>query len=201
MNNKVLIKKAENQVRQQLVGGLMLMVVGLMIINTFVGFPSLVKAANTDVLNLSFVVTAGTFSIDNVTTSIAFASQGYGVANNVVGNSNIDTLAVTDYRGSSTAWSVVVNANDFSDGTNIISATGLKVWPQNGVVTNVENAVTTRVGRGTNNTAISGAGTGLINGANNASGIFRYDNGVLRLTLSGTEAAGTYGATATFTLS
>lgn len=201
MNNKILIKKAENQVRQQLFGGILLAVAGLMIVNTFISFPTWKTHAAADNTNLTFNVTAGTFSIDNVITSIAFASQTYGFsATNLLGNNTIDSLAVTDYRGNAQAWSVVVNANNFSDGTNTISVANLKVWPGNGAVANVENFDTNQVAKGTNNAALSGAGANLLNGSTAASGIMRYDNGILRLTLAGTESAGVYGAVATFTL-
>ncbi|MFA5270352.1 MAG: WxL domain-containing protein [Patescibacteria group bacterium] len=190
---KSILKKAENQVRQQLFGGLALVVAALMIANVL----GWVQAA-TDVTNLTFNVTAGSFSIDNVPNAIAFPDIAFGVDNsNVVGTPEIDGVAITDYRGNATAWTVAVSANDFSDGTNTIPADQLSV--KNGTKRNIDNCDTNRLALGSNGT-LNDTGTTIINGSTQASGISGFDNGFLSLNVLGSENAGTYGAVVTYTL-
>ena len=191
---QTILHRAENQVRQQLFGGILLAVAGLMIMTTL----GWVKAD--DITNLTFNVTAGSFTIVNVPNSMAFASQAYGTANNILGNEEIDGATVTDYRGNSTAWTVAVNANTLTSGSDTILPNKLNAYAENGVVSNVENGLTNKVAKGTNGT-LNNAGITLINGSTQASGIFQYDNGVVRLTVGTTQAAGTYGAIMVYTLS
>jgi len=195
MKQKTLISLAENQLRQQLLGGVLVSVTLLMVFMTF----GLVRA-DTDQTNLSFNVTAGSFTIVNVPTSMQFAAQAFGVSNNILGNEEIDSAAVVDYRGNSQAWSVALNANNLQSGSDHISAYRLNAYPSNGDVTNVENADTNQVAQGASG-FLAAAGVTLINGSTAADGVFRYDNGVVRLTISGTEVAGTYAAIMLYTLS
>lgn len=202
MNNKILIKQAENQVRQQLIGGLMLMVVGLMIFNTFIGFPTWVKA-DTDITNLSFNITGGSFTVVNAPTSIAFPAHSYGQSAENTGNTEIDGLTVIDYRGNAVAWTVALNSNALTDTGNAaitILANRMNAYAEAGTISNIENGVTTRTKKGTNGTLNDG-GITLLNGSTQAAGVFQYDNGKINLTVWATDSAGTYAAVATYTLS
>ncbi|MFH1856277.1 MAG: hypothetical protein ABH836_03475 [Candidatus Omnitrophota bacterium] len=201
MNNKILIKKAENQVRQQLIGGLMLMVAGLMIINTFVGLPKWTKAA--DVTNLTFNITAGAFTIVNVPNSMAFPSQPYATANVITGNEEMDGVTVTDYRGNAQTWTVALNSNSLTDTTDAnftISANRMNAYAETGTISNIQNGTTTYTSVGTNG-LLNDGGITLLNGSTQASGIFQYDNGKINLTVWSTDASGTYQAVLTYTLS
>ncbi len=197
MKNTI-IQKIENQIRQQLFGTLMLVVAGLMLINSF----GLIHA-QTDLTNLTFNVTEGGFTIANVPTTMEFASQVYGVAANVTGNEWVNGPQVTDYRGSGTAWSVAVATNNFQEsGGNIIDADKLTLYQDTeGVLYNVENSATNAyIAIGSNGT-LNDTGATLINGSTQASGIVQFDNGFVNLVVSDSVAQGDYGAIMTFTLS
>lgn len=197
--DKVIIKRIENQIRQQLFGTLVLMMVGLMLFNSF----GLVKA-NDDNTNLTFNVTAGDWSLVNAPNSIAFPSRTYGsgAAENT-GNEEIDGPTVTDYRGSSTIWGVTVNANNLAAGTNSIHANKITVYPNvpadNSHFTNVQNFDIDQVTFGSSGT-LNDAGSTLFNASTAGSGIVQYDNGFLNLTTAGTEAQGAYTAIMFYTL-
>jgi len=202
MNNKILIKKAENQVRQQLIGGLMLIVAGLMLINTFVGFPKWAKA-DSDVTNLTFNITAGSFTIVNVPNSMTFPAQAYGTATEITGNEEMDGVTVTDYRGNAMNWTVALNSNDLTDKTDsnfTIGADRMNAYAEAGMISNIENGDTTYTSNWTNGTLNDG-GITLLNGSTQANGIFQYDNGKINLTVWSTDASGTYQAILTYTLS
>jgi len=193
MNNTIL-KKAENRVRQQLFGGLTVLVAGLMVAN----ISGLVKAA-TDLTNISFTVNAGAFSIDNAPTAISFPQMNYGESNAAhLATPEIDNMAITDYRGSSNSWSVAAAANNLQAGTNQINADKISV--KNGTRRNLENLDTNRVAVGSNGT-LNGNGTTIVNGSTQASGITGFDNAALTLNVGGTEPAGAYSAVVTYTLS
>lgn len=193
---KIVIRKIENQIRQQLFGTLMLVVAGLMLVNSF----GLVYA-DTDDTDLTFNVTEGGFAIVNVPASMAFASQVAGTITNIIGNEEVDGPTVTDYRGTSTAWSVAVAANNFEEpGGNIIDADQLTLYQDTaGVLTSIENCTTSYILIGANGT-LNDAGATLMNGSTQASGIVQFDDGFVNLTLDGTENQGDYGAVMTFTL-
>lgn len=192
---QTILNKAENQVRQQLFGGLLLAVAGLMIMTTL----GWVRAVD-DLTNLTFNVTGGNFSIVNAPNSMAFASQVFGVNNNILGNENITGLTVKDYRGTYSCWVVAVNANNFTAGTNIILANKLNAYAANGAITNVESGDTNYTAKGTSG-FLNNAGITLLNGSTQASGVFRYDNGLIRLTINGAEAVGDYTTVSIYTLS
>ena len=190
-----MLANIENRVRQQLFGMISLFVVGLMVLNSL----GLLVYGATNQTNLTFNVASGAFTIANVPTQMSFAGQTYGTGNNVTGNVQVDLVAVTDYRGTGSAWSAVVNANDLSDGTNTIYANKLKLYQDvNGVLTNVENCTTSRVLLGSNGN-LANAGVILMN-TSSSPGIIRYDNGYFNLTLGGSESAGQYAAKIIFTL-
>jgi hypothetical protein len=189
-----IIKRAEYKVRQKLFGGVILLVCALMIVNSL----GLVQAANVNA-NVTFNVTSGSFTITNGPTQIRFGSNAYGVSGNVHATDNANNIVVTDYRGSSAAWSVAVNANDLSDGTHTIYANKIKLYQDtNGYLTNIANCTTSKVTLGANGN-IANAGVTLMNTSSSA-GVVQYDNGFFNLTLTGTDSAGTYGALIIFTL-
>jgi len=201
MNKRVLIKQAENQVKQQMIGGLVLLATGLMLINTFVGFPKWVSAD--DITNITFNVTAGSLTISNAPESMVFPTHAFGYSGENTANNEIDGLTINDYRGNSTAWTVALNSNgltDTADSNLTISANKLNCYAENGIISNVENGATIRTAVGTNGT-LNDAGITLLNGSTQASGVFQYDNGAVNLTLGGTEATGTYEGILTYTLS
>ncbi len=193
VTKQTILNRAENQVRQQLFGGILLAVAGLMIMTTFGGVYSAVT--NT---NMTFNVTAGAFTLVNSPASMAFASQAFGVGNNITGNEQIDGLVATDYRGNSAVWGVAATASNFT-GDEIL-ASALNLYAEAGIISNLQNADTNQVAVGTNGT-LDGAGITLFNGSTAASGRFNYDNGFVNLTVDGTDPTGDYTAILTFTLS
>jgi len=199
MKQRELIRLAESQIRQQLVGGIVLLAIGLMLVNTFIGLPGWVKAELVTNTNMTFNVTAGDFSIMNSPSSMAFASHDYGVSNEyLVANEQIDGLTVIEYRGAPTdAWDVVANANNF-DAT--LPATDMKCFSANGDITNIVNADTNLTAAGAGG-VLGGGGTVVLNGSADASGVFQYDNAEVTLNVDGDEPAGTYTAILTYTLS
>lgn len=194
VSKQIILHRAENQVRQQLFGGILLAVAGLMVMTTF----GLVKAVG-DLTNMTFNVTAGGFTLVNAPNSMAFPSLPFGTAANNSADQEIDGLTATDYRGSATAWTVSANANNFKAGTNDIPASKLNLYAELGAFTNVENADTNQVANGTNGT-LNGSGITLFNGSAAASGVFQYDNGKVNLVINGTEITGDYAATLVYTL-
>ncbi|MFA5967590.1 MAG: hypothetical protein WC805_03745 [Patescibacteria group bacterium] len=189
---QTILNRAENQVRQQLFGGILLAVAGLMIMTTF----GLVKAVG-DVTNLSFNVTAGSFTLENAPLAINFASQAFGIGNNITGDTEIDGLVATDYRGNSQAWGVTINSSNFTG--DEIAASALNCYAEAGIISNLQNADTNQVAKGTNGT-LDRTGITLFNGSTAASGRFNYDNGFINLTVDGTDPAGAYTATLVYTL-
>ncbi|MFH1088223.1 MAG: WxL domain-containing protein [Patescibacteria group bacterium] len=190
---QTILNRAENQVRQQLFGGLLLGVAGLMIMTTL-GW-SYAYDANT---NMTFNITGGAFTIVNAPTTIVFPSLPFSTAANNTANNEVDGLTVTDYRGTSTAWTVSAQANNFNDGSHDIPASKMNLYAEVGALTNIAEADTNQVANGTNGT-LNGSVT-VFNGSTGASGIFQYDNGFINLVINGTEATGDYGAILTFTL-
>jgi lipopolysaccharide export LptBFGC system permease protein LptF len=199
MNNKVLIKKAENQVRQQLFGGVVLGVLGLMLAVTFGNINIKVKAAD-NAVNLTFNVTAGAFTLASLTTDIAWPSVTYNTVNATHGaNAGLDNIVVTDHRGNATAWTLTAAANNFAAGTNDISKAQITLHIANGTITNDEgdfNFVT----KGAN--ANLASARNVMSGNASATGIYNYDlpNTGVRLNVVGNEAAGDYTAVLTLTL-
>ncbi len=195
-SKQTILYKAENQVRQQLFGGILLAVAGLMVITTFGGL----YAGTVNNTALTFNVTSGAFTIVNAPASMAFAAQPFGTPNNITGNEYINGLTVTDYRGTSTTWGVVATATNFNASGNIINSDRLNCYAEAGNITNVANADVTQVANGTNGT-LNDTGIVVFNGSNDASGVFQYDDGFINLTVDGTEVTGDYTAVLTFTLS
>lgn len=197
--DSLIIKRAEQKIRQKLFGGIVLFVTLLMLANTF----GWVKAGTTMDANVTFNITSGTFSIANGPTQVRFGSNSYGYSGQVSATDKANTVAVTDYRGTSADWSVAVNANDLSDGSHTIYANKIKLYQDvpetGGHLTNVENCTTSRITLGTNGN-IANNGVTLMN-TSSSPGIVRYDNGYFNLTLGGAESAGIYGAKIIFTLS
>ncbi|OGB74395.1 hypothetical protein A2V68_01620 [candidate division Kazan bacterium RBG_13_50_9] len=194
--NKTIIRRAESQIRQQLFGMLALAVVGLMVMNSF----GLLVRGAADNTNMTFNVSSGTFSIENAPESIAFPAQSFGAANNITGNEEIDNVDITDYRGTATAWEVVTNANNLTNGTNIISAYRLSLYATGATASNVANFDTNRVNVGSTG-SLGGAGVTLINGSTQASGVVELDNALVNLYFSATDQAGNYAAVLLYTLS
>lgn len=193
----LIIKRAEQRVRQLLFGGVALSVALIMILNNL---GLLALGANQVEINVTVGIESGTFTISNGPTGISFTNQTYGVGNNVTGNVDIDNVAVTDYRGTSDAWSVAANANNLSDGTNTIYANKLTLYQDvRGTLTNVQNSTTSRVLLGSNGN-IANAGVTLMN-TSSSPGIIRFDNGFVNFLYTGTDPAGTYGAKIFLTLS
>lgn len=190
---KSILYRIENQVRQQLFGAVTLLVLGLMLANSF----GIVRSQTTDQTNLSFNITAGSFYIMNAPNAINFPAQGFGTGANITGNEQIDGVTVKDYRGNSQAWVVACNGNDF-DAT--LPASDINLFSNAGAITNVENGDTNQVAVGAGTGNLTGAGATLFNGSTAASGVFQYDNGFLNLHVDGTEAAGTYTAIMVYTL-
>ncbi|MBU1083098.1 hypothetical protein KKE14_01530 [Patescibacteria group bacterium] len=191
---KAILYRIENQVRQRLFGAVTLLVLGLMLVNSF----SFVRAQTSDITNLSFNITAGDFYIMNAPVAINFASQAFGVGNNITGDTEIDSVAVKDYRGNNNVWDVTAAANNFLDGN--LMADDINMFANAGTIANVENGDLNRVAVGGGTGNLGGAGSTLFNGSTQASGVFRYDNGFLNLRVDGDEPAGTYTATMTYTL-
>ena len=191
---KAILYRIENQVRQQLLGAVTLLVLGLMLANSF----GIVWGQTTDQTNLSFNVTAGSFILVNAPNAINFPAQAFGVSNNITGNEEIDGPTVKDYRGNSQAWTVACNGNNFSAD---LPATDINLFANAGAITNIENGDTNEVavGAGTGNLGASGAT--LFNGSTAASGVFQYNNGFLNLHVDGDEAAASYTAIMVYTLS
>lgn len=190
----VLLHRIENQVRQRLFGITTLLVLGLMLANSF----GIIRAQTSDQTNLSFNVTAGSFYIMNAPNAINFAAQSFGTGNNITGVPEIDSVAVKDYRGNAQAWTVACNGNNFDAS---LPANDINLFSNAGTVINVENGDVTRVAVGAGTGNLTGSGATLFNGSTQASGVFRYDNGFLNLHVDGNEGAGTYTAIMVYTLS
>lgn len=197
MKQKSIINLIEERARSQFFGGLLFMVAVIMIGNTFFSW-TLWSKADTDVTNLTFNISAGSFSIMNAPNSVAFAAQSFGVGGNIYGNSEIDGLTIIDYRGNTQAWTVAVNSNNFSAS---LPASAITFNVQNSAKTNIENfTVATLNLQGTNFTLNDAGGT-LMDASTAGSGIVQYDNGALLLHVDGDEVAGDYTAIVTYTLS
>lgn len=197
MKNTILIQKAENQVRQQLISYLSVLVILVMVINAFIGFPGWLKAA-TDQTNLSLNIGAGSFSISNAPTSIEFAAQTYGLGNNFQGNSEVDGLTVMDWRGNSQAWTVAVNSNNFHV---TLPASDLTFNVQSLAKTNINTFEVGELNLQGTNFTLNDAGGTLMNASTAGSGVVQVDNGAIRMHTDGNEPAGTYTAVMTYTLS
>jgi hypothetical protein len=185
---KAILVRIENQVRQQLLGAIMVLVLGAMFINSF----TTASSQTSDNTNLYFNVTAGDFTIYDAPSNIIFAAKAYGTAaTNINGNEDIDGLKIKDYRGGAAdAWEVVCNSTGFD---TTMAGNSLTLFAEAGTIYNVENAVVT-------NGTLNDAGTKLINGDVNADGIFQVDNSYLQLHYDGDEPAGTYSGLMTYTL-
>jgi len=194
MDNTIL-KKAENQVRQQLFGGLALLVATLMIGNAL----GVVHAVG-DNTNVSFNVSGGAFTLTNAPTAVNFPAMNFGESDTAhVGAPETDNLIITDYRGTSTIWNVTVNATEMNNTTAdaVIAANKLSI--KNGDKGNNANADTNRVAI-TSNGTLNGTGTSLANGSTQASGVFDLGNAAFTLNVLGNEAATEYTGTIVYTV-
>jgi len=192
---RAILYRIENQVRQQLFGAVTLLVLGLMLANSF----GIVRSQTSDNTNLSFNVTAGDFYIMNAPNAINFTAQAFGVSNNITGVPEIDGVTVKDYRGNSAAWDVTCNGlNNFDD--TYLPSNEINLFSNAGTVFNVENGDTNQVAVGAGTGNLGGAGSILLNGSTAAAGVFRYDNGFLNLHVDGDEPADTYTAVMVYTL-
>jgi hypothetical protein len=197
--DKIILKKAENQVRQQLFGGLALLVAALMVGN----ITGTIRAAdNVDVTNLSFNVTTGAFTLVNAPVKVNFPAMNFGESNSAhVSNENMDGVEITDYRGSATAWEVVANASEMNNGgAAVIAATRLKI-DNNGTARNITAGDTNRVAVLAADGPLNDGGSTIINGSTQASGVFGYDNAQFLLNVTGSDVAASYVGVVTFTLS
>lgn len=192
---KAILYRIENQVRQQLLGAVTLLVLGLMLVNSF----GIVRAQTADNTNLSFNVTAGDFYLMNAPEAINFAAQAFGTGNNISGNQNIDGVTVKDYRGAATGWDLTCNAVNNFDDTYILGS-DINLFSNAGTIINVENGDLNRVALGDGTGNLTAGGATLFNGSTQASGVFQYDNGFLNLHVDGDEPASTYTSTMLYTL-
>jgi len=196
---KTELAKIENKVRQQLFGLVSLVVVGLMLLNSMGLLVHFGYAAD-DQTNMTFNSTTGAFSLSGAPVSMDFATKVYGQSGQMSGNEDVDGPRVTDYRGTSAAWSVADNTMNFTDGTDQIPASRLRLYQDvRGYLTNIENATTSRVTLGSNGTLNDG-GVTLIN-TTSSPGIVQFDNGFVNLTYWATDAQGSYFTTMYYTLS
>lgn len=193
--DKIIIKRVENLIKQQLFGGFLLMMTGIMIMNSL-GYIDLVQAGNQNDTNISINITSGTFSVDNAPAQMNFAEQTYPTTNHVLCNQEFDNIAVTDYRGTDTAWTLTINATSLNGATYNILATKMTIDNTNAVVAGATNS---HVNIGPNSTLNNGGAT-MINGTTQASGINTYSNGELYLNLDGSPSADIYTGTIYYTL-
>ena len=193
--DKVIIKRAENLIKEQLFGGFIIVATVVMIMNSL-GYVNLVQAGNQNNTNLSINITSGTFSVDNAEAQMNFTDQTYPTTNYVECNQEFDNIAVTDQRGTDTAWVLSVNSTSMTGGTYNILSTKL----------HIENNAATVIGTTHNhvtigaNSTLDGAGGTMMNGTTQASGINTYHNGKLFLNLDGSPSADDYTGTIHYTL-
>lgn len=198
--DSLIIKRAEQRIRQQVFGGVVMFVCALMILNTFNLLKVEVFAGNSLNADVTFNITSGTLALTNGPTAIAFGSNAFGATGNIRSANEADNVVAQDYRGTYTAWSVSVVSTDLNSSGSLIYANKIKLYQDTaGVLTNIQNCDTNQVAKGANGT-LNGTGVTLMNGSTNASGIVQFDNGYFNLTLGGAEAAGTYTGKITFTL-
>ena len=192
--DSLIIKRAEQKIRQNIFGGVLLLVTVLMLANTFGWVWEAVTNAN-----VTFNIDAGSFSIDNGPSAVRFGNQNFGASGNVKSADEVDNQRVTDYRGNAQAWGVVVNAANLTAGSNEIDSNKIALFANQITFSNVQNFTTSRMNRGANGT-LNGSGFSMVNGSTQASGIVQFDDGFFNLTYTGAEAAGSYTGVIKFTL-
>lgn len=187
------IKKEIEIVKKQIVSVMILSFVFAMVFSTV----NTGLAANTGTTNLAQNILAGTLDMTapsqlNFTNVTLNGSQQYS-------NTNLNGVNVTDYRGGAgTGWNLTVYANNLVAGSNNISVEArLNVAP--GQVTSDKNAAAGSNFMMPNN---SGGAAVLMNASSsNGTGVSNITNSLFKLNIASTDAAGTYTATMTFTVS
>lgn len=187
------VKKEIKIIKKQIISVLILSFLFVMIFATVnVGFAA--NAANT---TLAQNILAGTLDTTapanlNFTNVTLSGAQQYS-------NTYLDGVNVTDYRGGDgTGWNLTAYANNLVAGTNNISIEArLNVAPGN--ITSDDGGSAGSNFMMPNN---SGGAAVLMNAAvNNGTGVTNIDNSLFKLNIASSDAAGTYTATMTLTVS
>ncbi len=162
-SNDLVLHKVQAKVTQQIYGGLILLVVGLMWFNSQAG----VFAGLTNNIDTNIGVTAGALSLSNGDIALAFAAVGVG--SGATGNNVLSNHVVSDLRGAANSyWSVRVNASNMNSGTNSILASTIKVHPGNATISNVATWDGTKIGIGEGNDVEIGTLRNIFNSTYNA---------------------------------
>ena len=193
--DKIIIKRAEDLVKQQLFGGFMLVMAVVMVANSL-GYIDFVQAGNVNNTNMSINITSGGLAVDNAPDQMDFATQTYPSTNYVECNEEFNNIAVTDQRGTDTAWDLAINATSLTGSTYNILADKLTIENNDAVVLGTTNA---NIVIGPNSTLNDGGAT-MMNGTTQASGINTYWNGKLFLNLDGTPGTDDYTGTIYYTV-
>lgn len=195
-SNDLVLRKVQAKVTQQIYGGLILLVVGLMWFNSQAG----VFAGLTNTIDTNIVITAGTLALLNGDTALQFedVAVGGGTASNV-----LDNHVVSDLRGAANSyWSVRVNGSNLNSGgdANTILASTIKVYPGNATITNVATWDGTKIGIGEGNDVEIGTLRNIFNSTYNAPMTVRINGLRFDVPVPGTIPAGTYSGTFLLTL-
>ena len=171
-SNDLVLHKVQARVTQQIYGGLILLVVGLMWFNSQAG----VFAGLTNNINTNIGVTAGDLSLSNGEVALAFNPVAVGSGG--IGNNILSNHVVSDLRGAANSyWSLRVNASNMNSGTNSILASTIKVFPGNATMGNVATWDDTKVGIGEGNDIEIGTLRNIFNSTYNAPMAVRF-NGI-----------------------
>lgn len=187
--DKLLLSKAHQVVRQQLLAAGALVVLGLMFINAL-QIP--VLAANSGTSTLAVNVTAGVLEIVNVQTSMNFGSATAGDTNVLF--ENLDNSTVRDFRASPAAWNLRGYSEPLvgvSQGSYQITNSSIWVWPGNATKANLETFNTEKIGNGTNNSSLD-ANVLIFNSSHNAAGAVTFNNILFRLATNSSLVAQDY---------
>ena len=194
MKNNLILSKAQDTIRRQIVAGFVIAVMGLMVFNV----SKLAFASNQNTVTTNLNITAGALELFNAPSQMNFASATSGQASNV--NALEDNLTVRDFSSPLGRWNLYSNASEMNKGdANNIPATSIKVWPSTATKVNVETFDTAKVGNGTDALALD-SNIKIFNSSYNNVGAIAFNTLKFNATVNASLPTGTYTGTLKFTV-
>jgi len=194
MKNNLILFKAQDAIRRQIVAGVTIAVVGLMVFNV----SKLTFASNSNTITTNLNITAGVLELFNAPSQMNFANAASGTASNV--NAQEDGLTVRDFSSPLGRWNLYSNASQMNKGdANNVAASSIKVWPSTATKVNVETFDTAAVGNGTDASALD-SNVKVFNSSYNNVGAIAFNTLKINATVNASLPTGVYTGTLKFTV-
>lgn len=184
------LRKAQARITQQIYGGAILLLAGLMWFNS----QNFTFAGDNNVISTNLNIKSGTLELVNVGTSLKFADITAGVGGTSL--NDLSNTVVRDFRGSGNQyWSIRVNSSNMNSAgdANSIHAYNVQIWPGNATISNLDGGTMGgSVGKGEGNAVTLNILRNIFNSTYNASGAIIINGLRFGVTAPATLPAGVY---------